>query len=60
MNLVFFNYFLLFMIYGIYELSLYLSKNRKMESKIRMESGFISSVKYSIKVYQIATKRESI
>jgi len=41
------------------ELSLNLSRNRKIESKIRMESTFIPSIKYSIKVYQFAMKRES-
>lgn len=48
------------MIYEIIELSLYLSRNRNIESKIRMESTFIPSIKYSIKVYEIAMKREMI
>ena len=46
------------MIYEIIELSLNLSRNRKMESKIKMESTFIPSIKYCIKVYEIAMKRE--
>jgi hypothetical protein len=32
--------------------------NRDMESKIKMDSTFITSIKYSIKVYEIAMKRE--
>ncbi len=42
-----------------YELSLNLSRNRKMESKIKMDSTFITNIQYSIKVYQFAMKRES-
>lgn len=40
------------------ELSLYLSTSIEMESKIKMESTVIPSVKYCIKVYEIAMKRE--
>jgi len=43
-----------------YELSLNLSRNRKMESKIEMESTFITYIQYSINVYQFNMKRESI
>ena len=42
------------------ELSLNLSTNEKMESKIRIESAYIPNTKYSIKVYQFNLKRESI
>ena len=42
-----------------YELSHYLSTNRKMESKIKMESTYIPDIQYSINVYEIAMKRES-
>ena len=48
------EYFLLFMIFGIIginELSLYLSTNQKMKSKIEMESAVITNVQYSINVY---------
>ena len=48
------------MIYGNYELSLYLSRNVKIESKIRMECAYSTNAKSSIKVYQFNLKRESI
>ena len=37
----------------ISELSLNLSANRKMESKVKMGFAFITNVKYCIKVYQL-------
>ena len=36
---------------GINELSLYLSANQKMKSKVKMESAVITNVQYSINVY---------
>ena len=48
------------MIYGNYDESLYLSRNVKIESEIRMECAYSTNTKYSIKVYQINLKRESI
>jgi hypothetical protein len=53
--------FILFSFYVlnvISELSLNLSKNRNMESKIKMEFAFITNVQYSINVYQFTMKRE--
>ena len=44
--------------YWNYELSLNLSRNRKMESKIKMESTIITNIQYSIKVYEFEMKRE--
>ena len=37
----------------ISELSLNLSTNRNMESKRKMGFGFVTNVKYCIKVYQL-------
>ena len=54
------EYFLLFMIFGIIginELSLNLSANQKMESKIK-EFVYIPDIQYSINVYQFNMKRE--
>ena len=48
------------MIYGNYDESLYLSRNGKIESEIRMGCAYSTNTKYSIKVYQINLKRESI
>ena len=48
------------MIYEIIELSLYLSRNRNIESKIRMESTFIPSIKYSINVYHLLWRENRI
>jgi hypothetical protein len=45
---------------GDYEYSLDLSINGKIESKIRIECIFLEEMKYSIKVYRIRMKRESI
>ncbi len=45
--------------YEFLELSLNLSTNQKMESKVKMGFAFITNVQYSIKVYEIAMKRES-
>ena len=53
--------FILFSFYVlnvISELSLNLSKNRNMESEIKMEFAFITNVQYSINVYQFTMKRE--
>ena len=47
MNLVFFSLFLL--IFVIIDYSLNLSRNRKTESKQKMESAFITNDKYSRK-----------
>lgn len=49
MNLVFFSLFLL--IFVIIDYSLNLSRNRKTESKVKMESAFITNDKYYINVY---------
>ena len=38
---------------GIYELSLNLSGNEDMKSKVKMESALITNVQYSIKVYHL-------
>lgn len=40
--------------------SLNLSTNEEMESKIKMEFAYITNLKYSIKIYKIKMKRESI
>ena len=53
--------FILFSFYVlnvISELSLNLSKNRNMESEIKMEIAFITNVQYCINVYQFTMKRE--
>ena len=43
-----------------YELSLNLSRNGKIESRIKIEFAYITKAKYSIKVYPFNLKRESI
>jgi hypothetical protein len=43
-----------------YELSLDLSRNRKIESKIKMECIFLKEMNYSIKVYRFRMQRDSI
>lgn len=48
------------MIYVNYDYSLNLSRDGKIESKIKMECAFTIHTKYSIKVYQFNLKRESI
>ena len=52
--------FILFSFYVwnvISELSLYLSTSQNMESKVKMESAFITNDKDCIKVYKFNTKR---
>ncbi len=55
--------FILFYFYlwnRIYELSLNLSANQKMESKVKIESAFITNVQYSIKVYHLLRRENRI
>ena len=41
-------------------ISLNLSRNENIKSKLKMESVLITNLTYSINVYQIKIKRESI
>ena len=59
-----FYYFIILLIKGgpgsPLMISLNLSRNENIKSKLKMESGFVTNLTYSINVYQIKMKRESI
>ena len=52
--------FFILWISGKYDYSLNLSRNRKIESKIKSESAYITNAKYSINVYKFNMKRDFI
>ena len=54
-----FYYFIIFIELNL-NYSLNLSRNENIKSKIKMESAFVTNLTYSINVYQIKMKRESI